>query len=72
MYCNACHKQFGSEKSHANHLNSKKHKDNLNVMEPLTEVTTKTVKQPNAQEIEDENVEEVKKNIFIRCWCSCH
>lgn len=59
LYCNACHKQFNSEKSHANHLNSKKHKDNVNVMEPLKEVTTKSVKQPNPQE-DDEDVEEVK------------
>lgn len=60
LYCNACHKQFNSEKSHANHLNSKKHKDNLNDMEPLKEVTTKTVKQSNVQEIPDEDIEEVK------------
>lgn len=63
MYCNACHKQFNSEKSHDNHLNSKKHKDNLNVMEPLKDVTTKTVKQPNVKEIvEDQDVEEVNKS----------
>ncbi|XP_004523676.1 zinc finger protein 622 [Ceratitis capitata] len=29
FYCNACRKQFGNQKAHDNHLNSKKHKDNL-------------------------------------------
>ncbi|BFG02118.1 zinc finger protein 622 [Drosophila madeirensis] len=28
-YCNACRKQFGSQKAHDNHLNSKKHKECL-------------------------------------------
>lgn len=59
LYCNACHKQFNSEKSHANHLNSKKHKDNLNIMEPEKEVTTKMVKQPKIEDVVDEDVEEV-------------
>jgi len=59
LYCNACHKQFNSEKSHANHLNSKKHKDNLNVLEPLKEVTTKTVKQSNVQEVVGDDIEEI-------------
>lgn len=29
FYCNACRKQFGNQKAHDNHLNSKKHKENL-------------------------------------------
>lgn len=28
QYCNVCRKQFGSDKSYDNHLNSKKHKEN--------------------------------------------
>ncbi|XP_068159533.1 cytoplasmic 60S subunit biogenesis factor ZNF622 [Drosophila tropicalis] len=29
IYCNACRKQFGNQKAHDNHLNSKKHKESL-------------------------------------------
>ncbi|KAH8400423.1 hypothetical protein KR215_012047 [Drosophila sulfurigaster] len=29
IYCTACRKQFGNQKAHDNHLNSKKHKDAL-------------------------------------------
>lgn len=29
FYCNACRKQFGNQKAHDNHLNSKKHKENV-------------------------------------------
>ncbi|CAH1962398.1 unnamed protein product [Acanthoscelides obtectus] len=29
VYCDACHKSFGSQNAYDNHLNSKKHKDNL-------------------------------------------
>ncbi|XP_054730419.1 cytoplasmic 60S subunit biogenesis factor ZNF622 [Anastrepha obliqua] len=29
FYCKACRKQFSTQKAHDNHLNSKKHKDNL-------------------------------------------
>lgn len=29
LYCNPCRKQFISEKSHDNHLNSKKHRENV-------------------------------------------
>lgn len=29
LYCNACRKQFGNQRAHDNHLNSKKHKENL-------------------------------------------
>ncbi|XP_067634705.1 cytoplasmic 60S subunit biogenesis factor ZNF622 [Eurosta solidaginis] len=33
FYCNACRKQFGNQKTHDNHLNSKKHKENLSRFE---------------------------------------
>lgn len=33
LYCNVCRKQFISEKSHENHLNSKKHKENVQIAE---------------------------------------
>lgn len=33
LYCSACRKQFISEKSYGNHLNSKKHRDNVQVVE---------------------------------------
>lgn len=29
LYCNPCRKQFQNQKAHDNHLNSKKHKENL-------------------------------------------
>lgn len=48
LYCNACRKQFGNQKAHDNHLNSKKHKENLVRFETENgslekEVTTKSV-----------------------------
>ncbi|XP_037825875.1 zinc finger protein 622 [Lucilia sericata] len=51
LYCNACRKQFGNQKAHDNHLNSKKHKDNLAKFErenqgAEVEITTKSVIQP--------------------------
>ncbi|XP_065364694.1 cytoplasmic 60S subunit biogenesis factor ZNF622 [Calliphora vicina] len=51
LYCNACRKQFGNQKTHDNHLNSKKHKDNLAIFERENqgdekEITTKSVIQP--------------------------
>lgn len=33
LYCNVCRKQFISDKSFDNHLNSKKHKDNVQIAE---------------------------------------
>lgn len=33
LYCNVCRKQFISDKSHENHLNSKKHKENVQIAE---------------------------------------
>ncbi|XP_075156168.1 cytoplasmic 60S subunit biogenesis factor ZNF622 [Haematobia irritans] len=48
LYCNACRKQFGNAKAHDNHLNSKKHKENLEKFERdglEKEVTTKSVVQ---------------------------
>ncbi|XP_031626788.1 zinc finger protein 622 [Contarinia nasturtii] len=33
LYCGVCRKQFISEKSHQNHLNSKKHKENVQIAE---------------------------------------
>lgn len=33
LYCNVCRKQFISDKSHENHLNSKKHKENVQMAE---------------------------------------
>jgi len=57
-YCNACRKQFSNQKSHDNHLNSKKHKESLLRFEKEhsgenVEITTKQlVKQkPNLAEI---------------------
>lgn len=51
LYCNACHKQFGNEKAHENHLNSKKHKENLVRFQQehqgdVQEITTKTQQAP--------------------------
>ncbi|XP_005177355.1 cytoplasmic 60S subunit biogenesis factor ZNF622 [Musca domestica] len=48
LYCNACRKQFGNQKAHDNHLNSKKHKENLVRFErecgnETKEVTTKSL-----------------------------
>ncbi|XP_011211994.2 zinc finger protein 622 [Bactrocera dorsalis] len=48
FYCNACRKQFGNQKAHDNHLNSKKHKENLLRFEKEhkgenTEITKKSV-----------------------------
>lgn len=33
LYCAVCHKQFITEKSHENHLNSKKHRENEQIAE---------------------------------------
>lgn len=33
LYCNVCRKQFISDKSYENHLNSKKHKENVQIAE---------------------------------------
>ncbi|KAJ6635941.1 Zinc finger protein [Pseudolycoriella hygida] len=55
LYCNACHKQFNSEKSHANHLSSKKHMQGLEKLEPKTEVTVKKLVEPNEQQIAEED-----------------
>lgn len=33
LYCTVCRKQFITDKSHANHLNSKKHKENVVIAE---------------------------------------
>lgn len=50
FYCNACRKQFSSVSSHDNHLNSKKHKENLTKFNSVNgkseEVTTKSLVQP--------------------------
>jgi len=35
VYCTACRKQFGNQKAHDNHLNSKKHKEALARFEQL-------------------------------------
>ncbi|KAM7348522.1 cytoplasmic 60S subunit biogenesis factor ZNF622 [Cochliomyia hominivorax] len=53
LYCNACRKQFGNQKAHDNHLNSKKHKENLVKFEKENrgvekEITTKSLIQPRA------------------------
>lgn len=37
LYCAACRKQFNSDKSHDNHLNSKKHRDNLEKYDAVSE-----------------------------------
>lgn len=50
LYCNACRKQFGNQKAHDNHLNSKKHKENIvkfenDITNSDKEVTTKSLVQ---------------------------
>jgi len=65
LYCNACRKNFSSEKAHENHLNSKKHKENVILLEQedkekAKEVTVRSVVQPRpipmvAEEQKNEN-----------------
>ncbi|XP_055844698.1 cytoplasmic 60S subunit biogenesis factor ZNF622 [Episyrphus balteatus] len=66
LYCNACRKQFSSQCSHDNHLNSKKHKENLTKFNDINgdskEITTKSLVQPKQHPMmveEDESIEEV-------------
>lgn len=59
IYCTACRKQFGNQKAHDNHLNSKKHKEaldrfeqqkkhqhNENDTEPAPSVCVKSIIEP--------------------------
>ncbi|EDW66196.1 cytoplasmic 60S subunit biogenesis factor ZNF622 [Drosophila virilis] len=39
VYCTACRKQFGNQKAHNNHLNSKKHKESLARLEQQQQQT---------------------------------
>lgn len=39
LYCTACRKQFISDKSYENHLNSKKHRENILIAEKSAEAT---------------------------------
>lgn len=66
LYCNACRKQFTSDKSYDNHLNSKKHRENAHRFEKDNQgqpkdVLMKQVKSVDEVVIEDHNsdVEEV-------------
>ncbi|XP_055913892.1 cytoplasmic 60S subunit biogenesis factor ZNF622 [Eupeodes corollae] len=66
LYCNACRKQFSSKCSHDNHLNSKKHKENVTKFNEINgeskELTTKSILQPKQQQMmveEDASIEEV-------------
>ncbi|CAD7086897.1 unnamed protein product [Hermetia illucens] len=64
LYCNACRKQFSSQNAHDNHLNSKKHRENLERFNKENvdgkELTTKSIVQPKPVAMQqDEDVEEV-------------
>lgn len=63
LFCNACHKHFSSQNAHENHLNSKKHKDNLmkfNKENDSKEITCKTVRRSEDRPAaEDEEIEEI-------------
>uniref|UniRef100_A0A0K8TMN5 Putative c2h2-type zn-finger protein n=1 Tax=Tabanus bromius TaxID=304241 RepID=A0A0K8TMN5_TABBR len=65
FYCNACRKQFSSQNAHDNHLNSKKHMDNLKVFNEQNEGKDLTVKRvtsvsdPPQEDKMDEDIEEV-------------
>lgn len=41
LYCTACRKQFISDKSYENHLNSKKHRDSLLIAEKTAQANGK-------------------------------
>uniref|UniRef100_A0A1A9X4N0 C2H2-type domain-containing protein n=1 Tax=Glossina brevipalpis TaxID=37001 RepID=A0A1A9X4N0_9MUSC len=48
LYCNACRKQFSSQKAHDNHFNSKKHRENQHKFEQHNDgidkdITTKSI-----------------------------
>ncbi|XP_055380006.1 cytoplasmic 60S subunit biogenesis factor ZNF622 [Condylostylus longicornis] len=53
LFCSACRKNFSSEKSHETHLNSKKHKDNIELFkkEDLEQVTIKNIVLPKTEPI---------------------
>lgn len=68
LYCNACHKNFSSQNAHDNHMNSRKHKENLekfNKEDNNKEITTKIINEPKKLEqptpvIEDiDEIEEI-------------
>nr|CAG4640863.1 EOG090X06E3 [Eulimnadia texana] len=64
-YCEACRKKFGSEKSYQNHLNSRKHQENLLRLPKTISKAEEadTAKDDDAEmEQDDEEVEEVSSD----------
>lgn len=67
LYCTACRKQFSTDKSYDNHLNSKKHRENSERLEKDSQlvdgkdVQMKTVQTKNAKEsIADKNDDDIE------------
>lgn len=63
MYCNACRKSFGNQNAYDNHLNSKKHKDNLKKHD---ESKDKVISKENNENKMD--VEEVDEEVDSDEW----
>lgn len=73
MYCASCRKQFNSDKSYDNHLQSKKHKDNLEKLEaiaqadpsgsdaPINVVTKTNVAEKAANDVGDDSDEDIEE-----------
>lgn len=70
LYCSACRKQFNTDQSYGNHLNSKKHKENIDKFEKENEgqsrdvlmKQTKSIEKkvdPEARMEDDNDVEEI-------------
>lgn len=55
FYCMPCGKHFGSEKSHDNHLNSKKHKDSVAKHDATIELKKDTIRD-NDMDVKIEDV----------------
>lgn len=63
FYCMPCGKHFGSEKSHDNHLNSKKHKDNVAKYDATAELKKENlVRAGGGGDAADVKIEDVGKD----------
>lgn len=54
-YCQACGKKFGSDKSYANHLQSKKHQEKL-LLKPPQEAKGSKQQQQQVRDVDEDEV----------------
>lgn len=62
VYCSVCRKSFGNQKAYENHVNSKKHRENLLSYDPAVKTRTPSVqseKMDVVDESDDSDIEEV-------------